>query len=46
MNVILTLGTEARIMAGMGIGYKFPLALGSVAPELGASSKPNSLNQN
>jgi hypothetical protein len=33
-------------MAGMGIGYKFPLALGSVAAELGASSEPHSFSQN
>lgn len=44
-KVILTQGTWDRIMAGMGIGYAFPLAPGSVAAELGASSEPSSGSQ-
>ncbi len=41
-KLVLTWGIEALIMAGKGIGFKFPLAPGSVAAELGASSEPQS----
>jgi hypothetical protein len=46
MKLLLTWIIEAWIMAGMGIGFKFPLASGSVAAELGAFSASLSLGQN